>query len=177
MANDLAAMSEDGWDAGCLVGAAKVIDGDTIIVAGETIRLHGIDAPEVDQTFWWRGREVECGTMALAALETLVAGITLRCRAIERDRHGRLVAKCLSPNGVDIGRRMVAAGWALAYRRYSADYVDAEEAARRAGRGMWRGRFMKPWEWRMLAAARGVATGAPPAATGGRDAEQARGRG
>ena len=86
--------------------------------------------------------------MALAALEALTAGVKVRCDIIERDRHGRLVAKCFSPNGVDIGRRMVAAGWALAYRQYSKDYVDAERKARRAKRGIWRGTFKKPWEWR-----------------------------
>jgi endonuclease YncB( thermonuclease family) len=32
-----------------------VIDGDTIVVAGQRVRLHGIDAPELDQTFWWQG--------------------------------------------------------------------------------------------------------------------------
>jgi endonuclease YncB( thermonuclease family) len=106
------------------------------------VRLHGIDAPELDQTFWW------CGTMSLAALETLIARVKVRCEVVERDRHGRLVAKVFSPNGVDIGRRLVAAGWALAYRRYSKDYVDAENQARRAKRGMWRGTFVKPWVWR-----------------------------
>jgi endonuclease YncB( thermonuclease family) len=64
--------------------------------------------------------------MALAALEALTAGVKVRWKAVERDRHGRLVAKVFSPNGVDIGRRLVSAGWALAYRRYSVDYVDAE---------------------------------------------------
>jgi Staphylococcal nuclease homologue len=115
----------------CLTGPASVIDGDTIVVAGEFVRLHGIDAPELDQTFWWRGRHIFCGTMALAALEALTAGTKVRCEAIERDRHGRLVAKCFSPDGVDIGRRLVSAGWALAYRRYSTDYLDAEEEARK----------------------------------------------
>jgi hypothetical protein len=33
-----------------------VIDGDTIVVAGQLVRLHGIDAPELDQRFWWRAR-------------------------------------------------------------------------------------------------------------------------
>jgi hypothetical protein len=42
----------------------------------------------------------------------------------------------------------VSAGWALAYRRYSRDYVDAENEARKANRGMWRGTFVKPWDWR-----------------------------
>jgi endonuclease YncB( thermonuclease family) len=58
--------------------------------------------------------------MALAALEVLTAGVQVRCRPVERDRHGRIVAKVFSPDGVDIGRRLVSAGWALAYRRGSA---------------------------------------------------------
>jgi len=131
-----------------ITGPVKVIDGDTIDVAGVRVRIHGIDAPELKQTFWWQGRQQDCGAMALAALEALTAGVKVRCDIIERDRHGRLVAKCFSPNGVDIGRRMVAAGWALAYRQYSKDYVDAERKARRAKRGIWRGAFKKPWEWR-----------------------------
>jgi endonuclease YncB( thermonuclease family) len=114
-------------------------------VAGQLVRLDGIDAPELDQTFWWRGQQIACGTMSLAALEALIAGVKVRCEVVERDRHGRIVAKVFSPNGVDIGRRLVSAGWALAYRRYSMDYVAAEDEARKAGRGMWRGTFVKPW--------------------------------
>ena len=115
-----------------LTGPAKIIDGDTIVVAGQLVRLHGINAPELDQTFWWRGQQLVCGTMALAALEALTAGDKVRCKVVERDRHGRLVAKVFAPDGVDVGRRLVAAGWALAYRRYSTDYVAAE--ARKARR-------------------------------------------
>jgi endonuclease YncB( thermonuclease family) len=130
--------------ADCLTGPAKVIDGDSIVVAEQLVRLHGIDAPELDQTFWWRGQQIGCGTMSLAALEALTAGVKVRCQVVERDRHGRFVAKVFSPNGVDIGRRLVSAGWALAYRRYSMDYVAAEDEARKARRGMWRGTFVKP---------------------------------
>lgn len=139
-----------------LTGPARVIDGDTMVVNGERIRLHGIDAPELDQVFWCRGKRMASGPMAMAALEALVAGVQVRCEPIERDRHGRLVAKCYSPNGVDIGRRMVAAGWALAYRRYSRDYVGAEAQARAARRGMWRGQFAKPWAWREMKAGQGA---------------------
>jgi hypothetical protein len=78
-------------------------------------RLHGIDAPELDQTFWWRGQQIVCGTMSLAALEALIAGVKVRCEVVERDW---LVAKIFSPNGVDIGRRLVSAGWRW---RYSMD--------------------------------------------------------
>jgi hypothetical protein len=65
--------------------------------------------------------------MSLAALEALIAGVKVRCEVVERDRQGRLVAKVFSPNGVDIGRRLVSAEWAVAYRRYSRDYVAAEK--------------------------------------------------
>lgn len=131
-----------------VVGPAKIADGDTLFVGGETIRLHGIDAPELDQIVWWNGEQVACGMMSMAALEALTAGMDIRCEGIDRDRFGRLVAKCFLPNGTDVGERLVASGWALAYRNYSTDYVDAETEARKAERGMWRGIFDKPWEWR-----------------------------
>ena len=36
----------------------------------------------------------------------------------------------------------------MVYRRYSTAYVDQEAAARRAKRGIWRGEFVPPWDWR-----------------------------
>jgi endonuclease YncB( thermonuclease family) len=159
LATKLAAIFTVTWRPRSLRGPAKVIDGDTIVVAGELVRLHGIDAPELDQTFWWRGRYLCCGTMALAALEALIACVSLRCEVVERDRHGRLVAKCFTPDGLDVSRRLVAAGWALAYRHYSNDYVAAETEARMAGRGIWRGKFAKPWDWRLAQARAAPATG------------------
>ena len=48
----------------------------------------------------------------------------------------------------DLNARMVRNGWALAYRRYSMDYVEAEGEAKEAKRGMWKGEFVLPWEWR-----------------------------
>ncbi len=43
---------------------------------------------------------------------------------------------------------MVVNGWALAYRRYSLDYVDEEADAQTVRRGIWASEFVKPWEWR-----------------------------
>jgi hypothetical protein len=40
-------------------------------IAHQLGRLHGIDAPELDQTFWWRSQPIVCGTMSVAALEAL----------------------------------------------------------------------------------------------------------
>ena len=76
-----------------------------------------------------------------------MAGAEVRCEELDRDRYGRIVAICYA-GGQDIGRGMVHAGWALAYRRYSSDYVGTEGEAQEAQRGMWRGRFIAPWDWR-----------------------------
>ncbi len=50
--------------------------------------------------------------------------------------------------GEDLEEWLVSQGWALAYRRYSLDYVDEEADAQAARRGIWAGGFVKPWEWR-----------------------------
>jgi endonuclease YncB( thermonuclease family) len=67
---------------------AKVIDGDAIVV-GQLIGLHGMDAPELNERFWWRGQHIGCGTISSAALEALIAGVGVRCEVVEWDRHGR----------------------------------------------------------------------------------------
>jgi endonuclease YncB( thermonuclease family) len=71
----------------------------------------------------------------------------IRCEGIEKDRYGRTIAKCISGE-VDVGRELVRRGLALAYRRYSLDYVQDEDYARRNRLGMWAGEFEAPWDWR-----------------------------
>lgn len=44
---------------------------------------------------------------------------------------------------------MVANGWAVAFRRYSLDYVADEDNAHRAWLGVWSGTFEMPWDWRV----------------------------
>lgn len=63
------------------------------------------------------------------------------------DRYGRVVAVCYV-QGNDVNGWLVGNGWALAYRRYSLDYVAQERAAQAARIGVWRGEFVPPWEWR-----------------------------
>ena len=67
------------------------------------------------------------------------------CEERDIDRYGRVVAVC-SVAGEDLNAWMVSEGLALAYRRYSLDYVGAEQAAEEAGRGVWSGEFVPPWE-------------------------------
>lgn len=131
-----------------IVGIASVIDGDTIEVHGVRIRMHGIDAPEsrqecsrADGTSW------RCGQQAALALSDRIGRATVRCEPRDRDRFGRVVAVCFKGTE-DLDRWMVANGWAVAYRKYSVDYVVDEECAKRAKLGIWSGSFEMPWEWR-----------------------------
>ena len=74
-------------------------------------------------------------------------GATLRCTPRDTDEYGRSVSVCKNGN-TDINAEMVRAGLALAYRRYSNDYVDEETEAKSARRGLWAGEFTPPWDWR-----------------------------
>ncbi len=130
-----------------LQGPARVIDGDTIEVAGQRVRLHGIDAPEADQTCRLEGQEWQCGLVATARLIEATQGQDVRCEERDRDRYQRIVAVCFVGD-TDLNAWLASEGWALAYRKYSLDYVDEEDRARASRRGLWRGEFIAPLDWR-----------------------------
>ena len=129
-----------------LSGFLRVLDGDTIDLDGVRYRIHGIDAPETRQSCFKDGREWQCGMEASLTMQRLAVG-QVSCVGIEQDRYGRTVAKCFAGD-VDLGRELVRRGLALAYRRYSLDYVDDEDFARQNRLGMWAGEFVAPWDWR-----------------------------
>ena len=131
-----------------ITGKPRVIDGDTIHIGDTKIRLHDIDAPEMKQTCRTsKGKEQMCGVLAKQALERLVKGQDVTCKGDTRDRYKRLIAVCYVGQ-LNINEQMVADGWALAYRRYSTDYVRAETLAKSRREGMWRTEFVPPWKWR-----------------------------
>ena len=131
-------------------GKAQVVDGDTLQVAGERVRLQGIDAPETRQSCSIGGIGYACGENAKRLLMGATAGKVITCKGEKRDRYGRLVAVCYAGDD-DLNAMMVRDGWALAYRRYGKEYVGAETEARAQGAGMWQGTFVEPWEWRRQA--------------------------
>ncbi len=133
-----------------ITGKPRIIDGDTIEIAGRRIRLYGIDAPESAQTCVADNKRWPCGTNATLALSGMISTNWVSCRERDIDRYGRIVAVChlAGPQGPDVNAMMVAEGWALAYRRFSTDYVTAEAGAQRARKGLWRGDFIRPWDWR-----------------------------
>lgn len=131
-----------------LVGRASVIDADTVEVHGKRIRLHAIDAPETSQLCRdGSGGDYRCGQLASLALADFIGARPISCGQTDIDRYQRIIAIC-SVNGIDMNAWLVEQGHALAYRQYGRDYVAQEDRAREAGRGIWAGEFVPPWEWR-----------------------------
>ncbi len=130
-----------------ITGQPRVIDGDTIEIAGQRIRLHGIDAPESRQLCRRDGEPWRCGEDATSALKAFLGSRPVSCEELDRDRYRRVVARC-AVDGVDIGEWVVSRGWAVAYYLYSYEYSRAEQRAKSARRGVWAGEFERPWEWR-----------------------------
>lgn len=130
-------------------GKPRVIDGDTIDIGDERIRLQGVDTPERGQRCLdAAGGEYRCGRAATEALKAQIGAEPVRCEIEGRGRYGRAIGTCFMPDGTDLNGWLVREGYGLAYREYSTKYVAEEEAARAEGLGMHRGEFVSPWDWR-----------------------------
>jgi endonuclease YncB( thermonuclease family) len=141
-----------------LKGKVCITDGDTLrvnsfrkgrhCVGGTKVRLLGIDAPELKQTCMHsNGREFLCGRKSASYLFELTANKIIICKGDTTDRYKRVLGTCFA-DSVNLNRRMVQQGWAVAYRAYSKKYIQAEENARKANRGIWMMKFDMPWIWR-----------------------------
>ncbi len=101
---------------------ARTTDGDTIRLGHQSVRIWGIAAPE---------RSEPGGREASAAMADLLASGTVICQPTGEKSHSRIVARCYI-DGRDIGRAMVATGWARDCPRYSGGaYADTEAATKR----------------------------------------------
>lgn len=124
--------------------SVRVIDGDSFWRGESEIRLYGIDAPEYRQSCKDRaGQEWPCGRDAMRALKHTIGGRDVACEIRDTDRYDRLVAVCKS-GSLDLNQEMIRQGWAVSFGAYGS--LEAE--ARRNRRGIWRGDFERPQEWR-----------------------------
>jgi succinoglycan biosynthesis protein ExoI len=95
-----------------LIGRASVIDGDTIEISGERIRLYSIGAPES-----WQicedadGLEYRCGQNAAGTLDRFLReSRPTRCEHLGRDRYQRVLAICFHADGSEVNRWLVENG-------------------------------------------------------------------
>ena len=130
----------------------KVIDGDTIHLTDDNGKLHkvrllGIDAPEMDQSFGFESREM---------LVNLVEGERVIIDSRKKDRYKRILGK-IYLDDIDVNLTMISKGLAWHYKRYRKDqlkrdisiYSEAEQTAKDNSIGLWSDTaFIPPWEWR-----------------------------
>ena len=131
-----------------VTGEVRVVDGDTIVLAGIRVRLEGIDAPESGQTCprRWLG-DWACGTVATNALARMIEGRQVVCESRGPDKYNRMLGICFA-DGRDVNAAMVREGHAWAFVKYSRSYVREEAEARAAKLGIWQAPAQPAWEYR-----------------------------
>ena len=130
-----------------IFGKPKIIDGDTIHIGKNKIRLHAIDAPETKQKCTKNTIEWNCGLQSTKFLKNLIGNEKIECITNGKDKYNRFIAVCYK-NNQDINSEMVINGWAIAYRYYSLDYVKEEIIAKSKKVGVWIGEFEEPYLYR-----------------------------
>jgi endonuclease YncB( thermonuclease family) len=133
-----------------IVGQPRVVDGDTLEFAEGQVDLDGIDAPETEQTCTRDGTSWACGLDARWALVNRIGRNWVTCVPQESSGAAPVRALCyLAGVGqLDVGEWLVAEGWALALEGPGDRYQAAQAAAQSAGKGLWQGAFVAPWDWR-----------------------------
>ena len=136
--------------AGEIYGFPVIIDGDTIKILNNKIRLYGIDSPEKNQKCIKNKKEYYCGAVATGALIKKIGKNKVKC-LIEKnkDRYNRFIGVCFVGHE-DLNKWLVRSGNAVAYRRYSKNYILDEEFAKTNKLGLWSGTFLSPEKWRKL---------------------------
>ena len=142
-------------------GLAKIIDGDTVYINSKKIRLEGIDAPEIKQQckkdFFKISahigfnftKDYSCGVVSKNKLIEKIDNTVVICISTSKDRYKRYLATCYKKK-INLNKWMVRRGYAVAYKRYSKDYVRDENYARENKLGIWQGKFIRPEKWRKL---------------------------
>jgi endonuclease YncB( thermonuclease family) len=133
-----------------IFGFAAITDGDTIKILNNRIRLHGIDAPEKNQKCTKNSKNYNCGQVATDALTKKINKNLVRCLVQKnKDRYNRYIGVCFAENE-NLNKWMVKNGYAVAYARYSKDYVLDERFAKTNKLGLWSGSFLRPEKWRKV---------------------------
>lgn len=141
-------------DPGQRVAPAKgeklhISDGDSFRIGAQSIRLIGIDAPELHQSCTREdGSAWQCGEAAKAKLEKLAHEPGLSCLVEGTDRYDRLLATCSTDRTADIGDQLIADGLAIRYLNGAERYALTEMQARLGQKGIWAGAFEEPADWR-----------------------------
>jgi endonuclease YncB( thermonuclease family) len=132
--------------AGEIAGKPRVVDAGTLDFSGRIVRLHGVDAPKAGQTCRAGGQAWSCGRDARWAAINRIGGHWVTC--VEKSQAGdgssRAVCYLAGAGQHDLGAWLVREGWALADPALTPGYTGEQAAARKQGKGVWRGGFVPP---------------------------------
>jgi len=131
-------------------GKAFAIDGDSIKVGKNEVRLVEIDAPEYSQNcFDAANLEYACGQISKSFTSNLVNGTNVVCNYIEKDKYDRFLAKCFVGE-ISVNGEILKNGMAVIYNFASAEpeMVALEAEAKKKRIGIWKGKFQLPKEYR-----------------------------
>jgi endonuclease YncB( thermonuclease family) len=133
-------------------GRAQALTGDTLRIGGTTIRLAGIEAPEVEQRCGQGGRQWKCGAAAQQALSRAIGGQRIRCTPDGSDSSGLTLGFCTTGE-TDINGELVRNGHVFAEHSFFARYAGHEREAKSAKVGLWigGGEAERPSEYRAKA--------------------------
>lgn len=129
-----------GFAPGVFYPVERVIDGDTIVIEGKTIRLLGVDTPEMKTP---EGGPEYFGPQATAFTQKMLEGQKVRLEFEDRtrDRFGRLLAYVYLTDGSCFNEILVRWGYARCFREHKfgrrEEFLRYEEEAQALRRGMW----------------------------------------
>jgi endonuclease YncB( thermonuclease family) len=138
-----AALSFSGSELRALPGQVRAIDGDSLRIGSNEVRLWGIDAPEFNQDCKGSKGNYACGREAQKQLRKLVQNAAVTCKGLGQDKYGRLLAVCRNGK-LDVNAELVRSGSAYGYGGYSQE----EKVAREAKLGVWAGDNERPKAYR-----------------------------
>lgn len=130
-------------------GIARVVDGDSVYIDDQLVRLYGIDAPEQEQLCYTGNLNHACGAEATNYLSDMIYDQHVKCRVESRDIYDRVIGTCIW-NGRNINEIMVLTGNAIAWRNQSDKYLGIEQQAIAGRAGIWNTDFLPPEEWRQI---------------------------
>ena len=133
-------------------GYARVVTASVLKIGRYYIKMLGIDAPDPRQTCADKhGSSYACGKRALTWLQNWINNRPIRCYVVGNVVHNRTTGVCFTQDGkYDLAAVVTNAGWALAWTQNTDVYVPYERQAAQNRRGLWEGRFYKPWDWRKI---------------------------
>jgi len=93
------------------------------------------------------------------------------CNITGTDRYGRSLAKC-STEFLPLSEAIAELGWAVAYREYSQNYVEAEERAKLRKADIWNSTFIMPAAHRLANAPKPLKSRPVPARSASQQSNQ-----